>query len=96
MFGFGIYDALIIAGFLGLQYFLSSRNNVYWGAIIPVLFVSWSTWMLLTARVDSILAYMLILIVGFIVLLMEWSEGRKSLREKRKKELAKMKSFDMK
>lgn len=95
MFGFGFYDVLIIAGFLGIQYFLSTRNSVYWGAVIPVLLVSWLTWMLLTARIDSVLAYILILITGLIFLSMEWSEGRKALHRRRIKELAKMKSQDM-
>lgn len=95
MFGFGIYDALIIAGFLGLQFFLSARDSAYWGAIIPVLFISWLTWLLVSGEIKSILAYLLILSIGFIVLLLEWSEGRKALRNRREKELAKMRSYDM-
>jgi len=31
MFGFGFYDVFIIAGILGVQYFFSTRNSVYWG-----------------------------------------------------------------
>lgn len=95
MFGFGFYDAFIIAGMLGIQYFFSTRNSVYWGAIIPVLLVIWLTWMLITVRIESILAYVLILIVGIIFLIEQWSNGRKSLRKHRKKELEKMQSHDM-
>ncbi|WP_339283949.1 hypothetical protein [Oceanobacillus sp. FSL K6-3682] len=95
MFGFGIYDAFIIAGFLAIQYFLSTRNSVYWGAIIPVLLVFWLTWSLYIGRIESVLAYALILLVGMIVLAMEWHEGRVALSKRRNKELDKMKSQDI-
>lgn len=96
MFGFGFYDVLIIAGFLGIQYFMSTRNSVYWGAVIPALFFTWLTWMLLTDRIESILLYGVIILLGSFFLIEQWKEGRKSLRNQRKKELEKMKSYDMK
>lgn len=96
MFGLGFYDVFIMAGILGLQYFFSTRNSVYWGAFIPILFVGWITWMFTTARIESILAYILILLVVSMFLMEQWFSGRKSLKERRKKELDKMKSFDMK
>lgn len=96
MFGFGFYDVLIIAAFLGVQYFLSTRNHVYFGAIIPVIYTAWLTWMFATSRFESsLLAYILILLVGLAFLIEQWHQGRKSLRERRKKELEKMKSHDM-
>ncbi|GGP11588.1 hypothetical protein [Oceanobacillus neutriphilus] len=95
MFGFGIYDAFMIAGFLAIQYFLSTRNNAYWGAVIPVLLVFWLTWSLITGRIESVLAYALILLVGMIVLAMEWHEGREALSKRRNKELDKMRSQDI-
>ena len=95
MFGFGFYDVFIIAGILGIQYFLSTRNSFYWGALIPLIFISWRTWMLFTARIDSVLAYVLILIVGLFFLAAQWHSGRESLHNHRKKELNKMKAHDM-
>lgn len=78
-----------------MQYFFSTRNNVYWGAIIPVLFVTWLTWRLFTTHIESILAYVLILLVGLAFLTGQWYSGRESLHKQRKKELNKMKTHDI-
>ncbi|WP_121641198.1 hypothetical protein [Virgibacillus sp. Bac330] len=95
MFGFGFFDAFIAAGLFGLQYFLSSRNSVYWGGIIPLLFVVWRTWTFVNEN-EKLLHYVLILSVGLAFLIGGWYEGRNVVREKRKQELNKMKSYDMK
>lgn len=95
MFGFGIFDVLIIAGILGVQHFLASRNSVYWGGLIPLAFVVWRTWMYFNGD-EKFLAYILILLVGLAFLIGGWYEGRKALHKKRKQELDKMKSHDMK
>jgi len=95
MFGFGFFDVFIIAAILGVQYFLSSRNSVYWGGLIPLVFVVWRTWILINED-ENFLAYVLILLVGLAFLIGGWYEGRKALHEKRKQELDKMKSYDMK
>ncbi|WP_453989893.1 hypothetical protein [Bacillus nitroreducens] len=94
MFGFGFYDVFLIAGILGVQYFLSTRNSVYWGALIPLVFVSWRTWIFVNEN-EKFLAYALILLVGLAFLIGGWIEGRKALHKKRMKELDKMKSFDL-
>lgn len=94
MFGFGFYDVFIIAGILGMQDFFSTRNSVYWGGFIPVIFVAWRTWILFTGN-ESILAYVLILLLGMAFLVGGWIKGRKSLHKRRKRELDKMKSLDM-
>ena len=95
MFGFGIYDVFIIAAFLGLQYFLSTRNNPYWGAFVPILFASWMTWSYATGGIDKLLVYILILIIGILFLLEQWNLGRESLKKKREKELEKMQAHDL-
>ncbi|MCJ7842119.1 hypothetical protein MUB24_14640 [Lederbergia sp. NSJ-179] len=95
MFGYGVYDVLIIAGFLGIQHFFSTRNNVYWGGVIPVIFVVWRTWVFFTEN-QSFLKYVLILLVGLAFLIGGWHEGRKALQKRRKQELDKMKSRDLK
>ncbi|MEK4800696.1 hypothetical protein MHI02_03755 [Oceanobacillus sp. FSL K6-0118] len=95
MFGFGFYDVFIIAGILGVQHFLSTRDSVYWGALIPLVFVIWRTWILFNEN-ENLLAYVLILLVGLAFLFGGWYEGRKALQKKRKQELDKMKSHDIK
>jgi putative Mn2+ efflux pump MntP len=52
--------------------------------------------MLVTSRIESAIAFILILILGILFLTAEWNGGRKYLREKRRKELDKMKTHDMK
>ncbi|RDW16166.1 hypothetical protein [Oceanobacillus chungangensis] len=91
-----IVSILLIVATLALQYLLSSRNNVYLGAIVPILFVAGLTWMLITDRIESILAYVLFLIVGLVFLLQQWSHGRNTLRKNRQRELDKMKTHDIK
>jgi len=95
MFGYGSYDVLIIAAILGIQHILSTRNNIYWGGLIPVIFVIWYT-SLFFINNEKFLSYILILILGLAFLIGEWVNGRNSLIKRRKKELDKMKSFDMK
>ncbi|GGK08918.1 hypothetical protein GCM10007063_34210 [Lentibacillus kapialis] len=58
MFGLGFYNVFIIAGILGVQYFFSTRDSVYWGALIPLIFIVWRTWLLFTGN-ENILAYVL-------------------------------------
>lgn len=90
-----IYRLLIIVGILAVQYFLSTRNNVVWGAVIPVAYVIFSIWMLVTDRYEGTLHFILYLLLGLLFLLGEWITGRKTLKQKRNKELNKMRSHDM-
>lgn len=94
MFGYGIYDVLIIAGFLAVQHFFSTRDSVYWGALIPVVFTVWRLSVIFTGD-ESVLSIVLILLVGLAFLIGEWVNGRKALHAKREKELEKIKSHDM-
>lgn len=89
------YRLFIIVGVLAAQYFLSTRNSRYWGAIMPVAYFVYLTWTFVTNRLESPIAYILILLIGMLFLLAEWSSGRKSLHEKRKKELDKMTTHDL-
>lgn len=95
MFGYGIYDVFIIAAFLGIQYFLSTRNNPYWGALIPVVFTIWMTISLINGSINSLWFYFIILIIGLLFLLEQWDQGRKSLKKKHEKELEKMQAHDL-
>lgn len=90
------YRVFIVACVLAVQFFLSTRNNAYWGAILPVAYIVFLTWMLISNRMNSTISYVLVLLLGLLFLIAEWNGGRKYLREKRKKELDKMKILDMK
>lgn len=89
-----ILNIFFFAAALGLQYFLSSRNSAYWGAIIPVLFTASLTWMLVNDRIHSTLAYVLVPL-GLLLLLEQWSRGRKEQRKNRQRELDKMRTHDL-
>lgn len=91
-----LYGVLITAGVLAIQYFFSTRNSGFWGALIPISYIIFLTWMFVTNRIESALAFILALILGILFLFGEWIGGRKYLSEKRRKELDKMKAFDMK
>lgn len=93
---FGFYGVFIIAGVLAVQFFFSTRNNPYWGVVIPILYTAFLTWMYITHQIESMIKFILLLIIGILFLIAEWRSGRKYVREKRKKELDKMRAFDMK
>lgn len=93
---FSFYRVFIIAGILGVQFFFSTRTKAYWGAILPVAYVVFLTWMFVTNQIDSMLGYILYLLLGLAFLLAQWSGGRRYLHEKQQKELEKMKKKDMK
>ncbi len=90
------YGVLIIAGILAVQFFLSTRNNLYWGAILPVAYIGFLIWIFVTKEIESLMAFFLSLLLGLLFLCGEWNGGRKYLQEKTKKELEKMKAHDMK
>lgn len=95
MFGFGsIYDVLIIAAFLGLQFFLSTRHSMFWGLILPIAFLIWRGTIIFTSDVN-VLAEILITVIGLLFLLGQFSAGRKQVKERQKKELEKMESHDL-
>ncbi len=91
-----LISILLIITALTLQFFLSSRNNGYLGAIVPVLFLAWLTWMFATDRIESTLAYGLFLVIGLLFLLQQWSSGRRTFRKRSQNELEKMRKHDIK
>jgi len=90
-----VYRLLLIVGILAVQYLLSTRNNVYWGAVVPVIYIILSVWMYVQSRFESTLGFILYLCLGLLFLIAEWNTGRRSLNRKRNKELNKMKTHDM-
>ncbi|RAL24587.1 hypothetical protein [Thermoflavimicrobium daqui] len=93
---FRIYAFLIAIVILGVQYFLSRRDNAYWGAILPILYLMtmgylWFFGTLSGSTIDLVIA----IFAGLIALLGAWASGRESMKKKRKRELEKMKSYDI-
>lgn len=87
-------SALFITVGLGLQQLLSSRNNTYLGIIMPILLTIVMTWRYLNGGYSSFLAYALILGFGWIILSVEWSNGRKTFKKNQEKELERMRVHD--
>ncbi|MFC0523752.1 hypothetical protein ACFFGV_09260 [Pontibacillus salicampi] len=83
----------LIVAMCGTQYGLSSRRNPALGIIVPIIFVSVMTWILMTGQMEMVL-YSVLLVVGLLFLAEEWSRGRKEYKEKTTQELHKMKSQD--
>lgn len=86
-----IYSFLITIIILVIQSFLSRRNNVYWGAILPIVYVVTLIYLWFFKTFSLLTAF-----VGLVALLGIWADGRASLKKKRKKELEKMKLHDFK
>lgn len=93
---FDFYGVFIGAGILAVQFFFSTRNNIYWGAILPVAYIVFLIWMFVTNRIESTMGFILYLLLGMLFLGAEWNGGRKYIHGKRKKELDKMKTHDIK
>ena len=79
---------------LGFQYFLSLRNSVYWGGIIPAITVIVMAYLVITGKSDM-LRSLLITGVGLLFMAAEWRRGREELQKKRNKELNKMRTQDL-
>ncbi len=84
-----LLSPLLIILALAAQYFLSSRNSIYLGVIVPIIAICVLTWMLFTDRIASPLAYILIVLVILVFLLEQWFNGRKTLLKHTQKELNK-------
>ncbi|MGZ9785879.1 hypothetical protein, partial [Bacillus pseudomycoides] len=78
------------------QFFLSSRNNIYWGAILPVAHSVFLTLLFITNRIESTIGFILYLLLGMLFLCVEWNLGRKYFHKKIQKELDKIETLNMK
>ncbi|WP_244833760.1 hypothetical protein [Clostridium sp. BJN0001] len=89
-----IITILITLFVCGGQYFLSTRKSVLFGAILPVLFGIF----LITMQIidnDFIGKMTYQSVIGFLVLISIWTEGREKVKRNKKKELEKMKAKDL-
>lgn len=95
MFGLGdIASVLLFTVLLGVQYVLASQKNVYWGAILPVAFLSWGVYVIVTTN-GHVVGQGAIVLLGVAFLCGQWVSGRKSLKAKQQKELRKMQVQDI-
>lgn len=85
----------IVIVLLVVQYFLSNREKMIFGGLLPLLVIPFSIWVIIS-RSLSINFNTLFPFVGlFIVLISIWAEGRERINKKHKKELEKMKAKDI-
>ncbi|MEH7461896.1 hypothetical protein V7166_07350 [Bacillus thuringiensis] len=96
---FRLYGFLIALILVGLQYFLSRRENVYFGMALPVLYVVTLLYLWISEIFfvkGNTISFIFVILGGLVILLGIWVKGRESLKDKRKKELEKMKTQDIK
>ncbi|ATO48401.1 hypothetical protein [Brevibacillus laterosporus] len=82
---------------LGIQYYLSRRNNTYWGAILPVIYIACFVYGKLTGLFNEgkEMSMILAALGGTALLLLVWIKGRTSVKDKRRKELEKIELHDL-
>ncbi|MBM6848844.1 hypothetical protein [Bacillus licheniformis] len=90
-----IYILLIGFTILGIQYFLSTRNHTFCGAILPTAYIVFLV-ALSIYEGKSFASFFLPLIGGLALLLGEWIKGREALKKKREREMRIMKAMDIK
>ncbi|MPQ27106.1 hypothetical protein [Bacillus paralicheniformis] len=90
-----IYILLIGFTILGIQYFLSTRNRTFWGAILPTAYIIFLV-ALSIHEGKSFASFYLPLIGGLVLLLGEWIKGREALKKKQEREMRVMKAMDIK
>ena len=90
-----IYILLIGFTILGIQYFLSTRNRTFWGAILPTAYIIFLV-ALSIHEGKSFASFYFPLIGGLALLLGEWIKGREALKKKREREMRIMKAMDIK
>ncbi|AIF42902.1 hypothetical protein [Virgibacillus sp. SK37] len=92
-----LLNLLITILILVLQHFLSTRRKPLWGGLLPVFYIIFLICVKLLGLFDSneTKDFWFIAILGTTILLSIWASGRESLAKKRKKELEKMESHDL-
>ena len=81
----GFYNVFIIAAILAVQFFLSTRNHAYLGAILPIVYFVLLTWSFLSNRMESFLGYILYLLLGLFSLSRNGEEDANIFLKKGKK-----------
>lgn len=91
-----IYGWAIAILVIGVQFYLSRREKVYWGAILPVFYMVFiAGWFIKKYGEVETLSLILAAVGGLAFLLSVWVNGRDSLKKKRKKEMEKIELHDI-
>ncbi|MBY0091935.1 hypothetical protein H7S74_00510 [Priestia aryabhattai] len=80
------------------HHFLSTRASVYWGAIVPMGFLSYCGWRLFTNHqilMDHPVKAPLAILFVLFIFIVDWGTGRDSYKKKQQNELNKMKTQDI-
>ncbi|MGG0536513.1 hypothetical protein [Priestia aryabhattai] len=80
------------------HHFLSTRANMYWGAIVPTAFLSYCGWRLFTNHqilMDHPVKAPLAILFVLFIFIVDWGTGRDSYKQKQQNELNKMKTQDI-
>lgn len=80
---------------LGIQYVLTRFENKYLGGILPLLFLCFMVWLYNYHQPDNIISFAIATLGGFVMLASIWESGRTAIKNKRKKELEKIKLHDI-
>ena len=86
-----VYGLAVSFGILFVHHFLSCRNHAAWGAILPVAYSGLLAWLFFIENKE----FDAFFLVGLLILLGIWSDGRIKIQKKRKKELEKISVQDL-
>ena len=90
------YMLLVVLLAFAVQHFLSTRNNGYWGSLLPITYLVFTIYVQFSGMLDySVKQLILFGIIGELFLIGYWISGRKIVENKRKKELTKMKAQEI-
>ncbi|TKI58742.1 hypothetical protein E8L90_26945 [Brevibacillus antibioticus] len=93
----GMIQFLVGLGIVGLQNIVGKMNQAYWGAVIPAGFLGYLVYGYTTGlfKEGSELTVVLVGIGGLVILSLAWSDGRRAMKAKRKKEMERMELLDL-
>lgn len=91
-----LINILITILVLVVQHFLSTRKSAFWGALLPLCFAGLMAYLKYSGLADGERDFWFMASLGTVILLSIWATGRETLKKKRKKELDKMESHDLK
>lgn len=86
-------NLLIAISILVVQHFLSTRKKAFWGGVMPLCFTVLLVYLKFSGLADDEKDFWFIATLGTVILLSIWAAGRE---KRRRQELDKMKSYDLK
>lgn len=90
-----ITSFIVIFIFCALQYILSRFKWGVLGVIMPILYVVGMFYAYANGKINNLVVFIVLLIVGLIILIIEWKHGRNDRKNKYKTELNNMRKKDL-